>query len=91
MVTIGRNPYQAHLCVQDPTAWEAGFRTADGWLRYLAHTEGLTPDRITQAIHHSSGVPFPHTAASVGLVHGPWVEGFMLGVYGLVTLERTTP
>lgn len=79
-----RPPFTAHLCAQYPAAFERGFGCASFWVDHLAHAPDLTPQRIHHAIHHSTGVPFPVTAAVVGLAPEPAVEGFMLGVYGYV-------
>ena len=77
-----RNPYDAHLCAQDPEAFKCGFDFAEFWVRHLA-ASSATPGGIYQAIKRSSGVPFSVTAAVVGLPPIAKAEGLMLGVYGL--------
>jgi hypothetical protein len=84
---VGRDPYAAHLCAHDPTAWQQGFNFAGYWVDHLA-CSGATPAGIYQAIRHSTGVPFPVTAAAVNLPPDAKTEGFMLGVYGHVALVR---
>lgn len=80
-----RPPYDAHLCAQDPQAFERGFRFGSNWDVLISSDQA---EAIYQAVKDSTNIPFPQTAAKVGSTPTPWVEGFMLGVYGHVALER---
>jgi hypothetical protein len=84
---MGRNPYQAHLCAQDPDGFERGFNFATTWLPVARLFEPARIEQIHRAIRDSTGVPFPQTAAKAWLDPTPWHEGFMLGVYGIKALE----
>jgi hypothetical protein len=82
---MGRDPYLAHLCAQDPVLWEAGFNFAPVWVERLAPPGKA--DEFYQAVRRSTGTPFPATALGLGLRPVPFVEGFLLGVYGIKALE----
>jgi hypothetical protein len=80
-----RSPLGAHFCAENPVLWEAGFNFARLWTAKLAPAGKA--DAIYLTVKHSTNVPFPETAAEVGLQPTPFVEGFMLGVYGIKALE----
>jgi len=84
---VSRTPYDAHLCAQNPTLWEAGFNFARPWVEKLAPPGKAT--EIHRVVKDSTGIPFPETAAKLGLQPGVFVEGFILGVYGVVALRKT--
>jgi hypothetical protein len=81
---VARNPYDAHLCAQDPAAFLAGFDFAAWWVDHLAH-----PGEA-DAIHHAimcsdGGADWPIAGR---IPHTPRGEGFALGVYGVVADRR---
>jgi hypothetical protein len=81
-VSLRRTAYDTHLTAEDPAAWEAGFRAAD-----LLDINSVWARRLYEAIRDSDGVAFAITAASVHLAEVPWVEGFLLGVYGRMAVQ----
>jgi hypothetical protein len=82
---MARNPYQAHLCAQDPERFESGFQFAHRWVTDLA-PRGYA-EHIYRVVRDSKGVSFYKTSERAGLQPTPFVEGFMLGVYGIKALE----
>jgi hypothetical protein len=82
---MARNPYQAHLCAQDPDGFEGGFSFAALWLDHLSLAG--QPETIHRVISRSAGQPWEETAARLGLPPTAQAEGFALGVYGIKALE----
>lgn len=79
-----RHPFDAHLCAEDPTAFQDGFNAAAPWVRWLAAPGEA--EAIWQAIADSDGgAAWPLLGR---LPYGAWPEGFALGVYGYVAQER---
>jgi hypothetical protein len=77
---MARNPFDAHLCAQDPASFQTGFDFARFWVAHLAHPGEA--QAITQAIADSDGGADWPIGGRI-----PWTaegEGFALGVYGLM-------
>jgi hypothetical protein len=78
------NPYDAHLCVQDPDGFARGFDRAASWV------QTARPERaalVHHAIATSTGRPWSTTAALIRFQPDAYGEGLALGIYGLVALE----
>jgi hypothetical protein len=79
-----RNPYDAHLCAQDPDGFALGFERAASWVT-VAHPQRAA--LVHHAIATSTNRPWPDTAARIGFRPNAYVEGLALGIYGLKALE----
>lgn len=78
-----RNPYDAHLCAQDPVAFKRGFDRAADWI--TEHPDQASD--IYYAIKYSDGgADWPILGY---LSHTPEHEGLVLGVYGIEALKQT--
>jgi hypothetical protein len=80
-----RNPYDAHLCAQDPGAFAAGFRLAARYAGCYPETAELA----RQMIADSSGVAWEETAARLSWPPSARRQGLALGLYGWLALADT--
>jgi hypothetical protein len=81
-------PYDRHLCAENPAMFERGFKYASKWVPLARKYAPGRAEEMYRTVRDSTNVPFPQTAAKHYLDPTPWAEGFMLGVYGHVALER---
>lgn len=66
--TATRNPYDAHLCAQDPDGFQDGFDAAR---------------RAADAIATSTNRPWTETAELIGWPPTAYHQGLALAIYGL--------
>jgi len=81
---MARNPYDAHLCAQDPDGFARGFERATGWIRTAHPSRALL---VYAAVAASTDRSWPDTADLIGFRHTAYGEGLALGIYGLKALE----